>query len=83
MRFTDLSVPGTLYKTERELIMPEKKKTLDTEIINGGARHDRWFREQIAAAAKDADKPGADFVSHEEIGARWAKKREALLKKAN
>ncbi len=60
-----------------------KKKSLYAKIINGGAKHDRWFREQVASAAKEADKPGAEFVPHEEIGARWAKKREALSKEAN
>lgn len=47
---------------------------------NEAAEHDRWFRAQVEAELEEADKPGAEFVSHEEVGSRWAKKREKLLK---
>ncbi|GAB6081919.1 hypothetical protein JCM30471_08330 [Desulfuromonas carbonis] len=47
---------------------------------NEAAEYDKWFREQVVAELEEADKPGAEFISHEEVGSRWAKKREALLK---
>jgi addiction module RelB/DinJ family antitoxin len=45
---------------------------------NEAAEHDRWFREQVAAAVEEADRPDAEFVTQDDVSARWAKKREAL-----
>ncbi len=65
-------------------VVLEKGLPFDIKLPdNEAAEHDRWFREQVAAELEEADKPGAEFVSHEEVGSRWAKKREALLKDAN
>jgi hypothetical protein len=40
--------------------------------------HEKWFREQVEFELAEADKPGAEFVSHEEVGRRLAEKLEAL-----
>ncbi len=65
-------------------VVLEKGLPFDIKLPdNEAAEHDRWFREQVAAELKEADKPGAEFVSHEEVGNRWAKKREALLNDAH
>jgi len=47
---------------------------------NEAAEHDRWFREQVEAELEEADKPGAEFVSHDEVGEHWDKKREKFLR---
>jgi hypothetical protein len=46
------------------------------------ASHDKWFREQVAQAIKEADDPKAIWVSNEDANASWAKKRAALIKRA-
>ena len=42
------------------------------------AAYDKWFREQVQAA-RDDPRPS---VAHDEVSARWAKKRAQLVKKA-
>jgi DNA-damage-inducible protein J len=60
-------------------VVLEKGLPFDIKLPdNEAAEHDRWFREQVAAAVDEADKPGAQFVEHEDVSARWAAKREAL-----
>jgi DNA-damage-inducible protein J len=44
--------------------------------------HDRWFRSQVAAALKEADKPEAVFTPHATVRKKWAAKRQALAKRA-
>jgi DNA-damage-inducible protein J len=68
-----------LHQVVLEKGLPFEIKLPDNEA----AEHDRWFREQVAAELEEADKPDAEFISHEEVGSRWAKKREALLKTGN
>lgn len=46
------------------------------------AAHDKWFREQVTLALKEADDPATKWVSNEEAEASWAKQRAALLKRA-
>ena len=41
------------------------------------AAYDRWFRSQVQVALDDP-RPN---IPHEEVSARWAKKRAQLLKK--
>lgn len=46
------------------------------------AEHDKWFREQVEKAVREADKPDAVFIPHEVVMAEWAVKRAELLKQA-
>lgn len=46
------------------------------------AGHDKWFRDQVAQAIKEADDPATQWVTQEEASAGWAKKRAELLKRA-
>ncbi len=46
------------------------------------AAHDKWFREEVAEAVKEADDPATKWVSAKDADATWAKKRAALLKLA-
>ncbi len=46
------------------------------------AAHDKWFREQVEIGLAEADDPAAEWVTHEEANASWARKRAELLKRA-
>lgn len=46
------------------------------------AAHDKWFREQVESGLAEADDPAAEWVTNEEANASWAKKRAALVKRA-
>lgn len=45
------------------------------------AAHDKWFREQVEEAIKEADDPNTVWVSNEDAKASWAKKRAKLVKR--
>ncbi len=45
------------------------------------AAHDKWFREQVELAIREADDPAAHWISHEKAHASWAAKRAELLKR--
>ena len=45
------------------------------------AAHDKWFRAEVAKGIQEADDPAAEWVSHEDAKASWAKKRAALVKR--
>lgn len=46
------------------------------------AAHDKWFREQVEIGLAEADDPAAEWVTHEEANASWARKRAELLQRA-
>ena len=68
-----------LHQIVLEKGLPFEIRLPDSEAVE----YDRWFREQIEFELAESDKPGAEFISHEEVGERWAKKREALLRGAS
>ena len=43
--------------------------------------HDTWFRQEVHAAMKDADKPETVFIPHEQVQKEWAAKRKELAKR--
>jgi hypothetical protein len=43
------------------------------------AAHDKWFREQVEEAVRQADSPDAVWISNEEVEARWEVKRAELM----
>jgi hypothetical protein len=43
------------------------------------AAHDKWFREQVEMALKEADDPNTDWVSHEVVKQDMARQRAELL----
>lgn len=45
------------------------------------AAHDKWFREQVEQALKEADDPITEWVPHEAVKADMAKQRATLLKR--
>ena len=47
------------------------------------AGHDKWFREQVELAVKEADAPGAQWVSADDAKASWKQKRAELLNRAD
>lgn len=50
--------------------------------VHEAAGHDKWFREQVAVAIKEADAPDAEWVSAADAKASWKKKRAELVKRA-
>ena len=46
------------------------------------ALHDKWFREQVGQAVKEADDPNTEWVSQEDAKASWARKRAELVKRS-
>ena len=51
-------------------------------LAHEAAGHDTWFREQVDLAIKEADAPGAQWVSADDAKASWKQKRAELLKRA-
>ena len=49
---------------------------------HAAAAHDKWFREQVAQAIKEADDPATQWVSNETVKAESAKRRAAWRKRA-
>ena len=49
---------------------------------HAAAAHDKWFREQVAQAIKEADDPATQWVSNETVKAESAKRRAAWCKRA-
>lgn len=45
------------------------------------AAHDKWFREQVEQALKEADDPNTQWVPHEVVKADMAKQRARLVKR--
>lgn len=43
------------------------------------AVHDKWFREQVELAVKEADDPNTVWIPHEVVKADMQRQREALL----
>jgi hypothetical protein len=54
---------------------PDRAEAL--KLAHAAIAYDKWFRSQVQAAFDDP-RPS---IPHEEISARWAKKRVELLKK--
>lgn len=50
-------------------------------IAHEAAAHDKWFREQVEQAIKEANDPAAKWISHNEAHKSWAAKRAELLKR--
>ena len=46
------------------------------------AGHDKWFREQVELAIKEAEAPDAQWVSADDAKASWKQKRAELLNRA-
>lgn len=57
-------------------VRPDRAEAL--KRAHKAAAYDKWFRSQVQAALDDP-RPG---IPHEEVSARWTKKRAQLLKKA-
>ena len=68
--------PATPAKKARPDISERMKRTHEA------AEHDKWFREQVETAIKEADKPGAVRIPNDEVKAESIKRREAWAKKA-
>ena len=67
--------PLTVTTTSR----PDASKAL--KRAHEAAAHEKWFRAEVAKGIEEADDPAAEWVSHEDVKASWAKKRAALVKR--
>lgn len=46
--------------------------------VNGAQAYDRWFRDQVGGALKEADDKTTKFIPHEKVHSNWAEKKKAL-----
>ena len=66
-------------------LLPGKSRQDASERLRNAheaAAHDKWFREQVELAIKEADAPDAQWVSNADAKSSWQKKRAELLKRA-
>lgn len=65
------------YSAEVGSTRPDRSEAL--REAHRAVVHDRWFRDQVAAAIKDADNPGTKWVAHEDVKQDLARQRAALI----
>ena len=58
---------------------PDASKAL--KRAHAAAAHDKWFREQVAQALKEAEDPATQWVSNETVKAESARRRAAWRKR--
>lgn len=46
--------------------------------VDGAQAYDRWVRDQVEAALKEADDKTTKFIPHETVHSHWAEKKKAL-----
>ena len=69
-----------------EVVLLDGKSRVDASerlrFAHEAAGHDKWFREQVDLAIKEADAPDAQWVSAADAKASWKKKRAELINSA-
>lgn len=65
------------YRPEGGKERPDRAEAM--RRTHEAAAHDRWFREQVAAALQAADDPDAAWVSNDVVRQDAARQREAIL----
>lgn len=63
--------PDTRRRPDRSVAMRSTFKS--------ASEWEAWYGAEVEAAVKEADSPGAEWVSNEAAKAQWAKRRETLL----
>jgi hypothetical protein len=64
------------FEPDTTLRRPDQAERL--RAAHDAAEHDRWFREQIEIGLKQAADPNTQWIPHEEVERRWAKRRAEL-----
>jgi hypothetical protein len=72
----DVDAAGYEAEGEKTRSRPDRAEAL--RRAHEAAAHDRWFREQVEIALKEADDPNTAWVSNEDAKKAWAKKRAEL-----
>jgi predicted transcriptional regulator len=44
--------------------------------------HDEWFRAEVEQAMREADDPNVKRIPHEDVTAKWQRRRAELMKRA-
>jgi len=65
------------YEAEGGKSRPDRAEAL--RRAHEAAAHDRWFREQVEVALKEADDPATEWVPHEVVKQDMARQRAELL----
>lgn len=65
------------YEAEGGKSRPDRAEAL--RRAHEAAAHDRWFREQVEVALKEADNPDIEWVPHEVVKQDMARQRAELL----
>jgi hypothetical protein len=72
----DVDAAGFAHGDIRTWSRPDRAAAL--KQTHEDAAHDRWFREQVEASLHLADSPDAEWISHEDVKARRAKRRAEI-----
>lgn len=76
-------VDATDYEAEAGKTHVRADRAPDRSEVMGraheAAAHDRWFREQVQEAIKEADDPNTEWASHEAVKQDMARQRAELL----
>lgn len=65
------------YEAEGGKSRPDRAEAL--RRAHEAAAHDRWFREQVEIALKEADDPATEWVPHQVVKQDMARQRAELL----
>lgn len=65
------------YEAEGGKSRPDRAEAL--RRAHEAAAHDRWFREQVEVALKEADDPATEWVPHDVVKQDMARQRAELL----
>jgi hypothetical protein len=71
-------VDAAEYATEGDKTHSRPDRAEALRRAHEAAAHDKWFREQVDMALKEADDPNTVWVSNEDAKKGWAKKRAEL-----
>ncbi len=65
------------YEAEGGKSRPDRAEAM--RRTHEAAAHDKWFREQVEAAVKEADDPNTEWVPHEIVKQDMARQRAEML----
>ena len=65
------------YQAEGGKTRPDRAEAM--RRAHEAAAHDKWFRDQIEEAIKEADDPNTEWVPHEVVKQDMARQRAELL----
>ena len=77
MGIEHFDVDAADYEAEGGRTRPDRAEAM--RRAHEAAGHDKWFREQVEEAIKEADDPNTEWVPHEVVKQDMARQRAELL----